>query len=414
MAEEILYLTELLGLRVYDTRKRVLGRVRDAALAPVSHPVRVDRYLVGGGGYALLSVSHDQVERISLDGIWLRGEQLVPYHADEMTLRLERDLLDQQIIDAQGRKVVRVNDVTFEIRREQGHDTLHVLEVDIGLRSVFRRLWQGVLPRRAIRRLQQRIEPNSIRWELCNILEPDPQRRLRLNISTDLLAKMHPADLADIVEELSPEDREAIFEAMEPEVAAEALSEVEPEIQAQIIESLETERAAEILEEMDPDQAADVLGDLEEKRSEEILEEMEGDPKAEVAELLEYDENTAGGLMNTEYVAVHESATSLDALEALRSQPELADTVNTIFVTDLDERLRGAVPVTRVFLSRPETRVSDLLEGDVIKSSVNDKAERVAELFDKYNLMTLPVLDEEQRIAGVVTADDIISLLRRR
>ncbi len=414
MAEEILYLTELLGLKVYDTRKRVLGRVRDAVLVPAVHPVRVDRYLVGASGWALLSVRHDQVERISLDGIWLCDEQLVPYHPGETLLRLERDLLDQQIIDAQGRKVVRVNDVTFDIRSEDGRDALHILEVDIGVRSVFRRLAQGVLPRRVIRRFQRRIAPNSIRWELCNILEPDPQRRLRLNISTALLEKMHPADLADIVEELSPEDREAIFESMEPEAAAEALSEVEPEIQAQIIESLEADRAADILEEMEPDQAADVLGDIEEARSEEILEEMEGEPKADVEELLEYDEDTAGGLMNTTYVAVHEEATAADALEAVRSQPEISDTVNTLLVTDIDGRLRGAMPAARVFLARPETPVTELLDEELIKVNVHEDASRVSEMFDKYNLITLPVVDEEGRLAGVVTADDIISLLRRK
>ena len=243
MADQILYLTELLGLKVYDLKRRLLGRIQDAVLMPVVHPVRVDRYLIaGGGGYSWLGVRHDQIASISLDGIHLADEQLLPYHPDEYMLRLVRDLLDQQIIDAQGRKVVRVTDVTFDIRREAGRDTLHVLEVDIGMRSIFRRLAQGWLPRRVIRRLQSRIPPNSISWGLCNIVEPDPQRRLRLNISMEPLENMHPADLADIVEELSHEDREAIFEAIDTEVAAEALSEMEPELQAQIIESLETEK----------------------------------------------------------------------------------------------------------------------------------------------------------------------------
>ena len=177
-----------------------------------------------------------------------------------------RDLLDQQIIDAQGRKVVRVTDVTFEIRQEDGGEVLWVLDVDIGLRAIFRRLVQGVLPPRWIRRLQGGIPPHSIRWEFCNILEPDPQRRLRLNISNRLLEDMHPADLADIVEDLTPEHREAIFENIDSEVAAEALSEVDPDIQASILESLETEKAAEIVEEMAPDEAADVLARTRSRR----------------------------------------------------------------------------------------------------------------------------------------------------
>jgi len=417
MAEEILYLTELLGLKVYDLRRRPLGRVRDAVLVPRLHPVRVDRYLVaGGGGYTWLYVRHDQVSEITLDGIWLRDELLVPYHADEYALRLVRDLLDQQIIDAQGRKVVRVTDITFEVRREDGHDVLHVLEVDIGMRAVLRRLLQGWVPRRWIRRLQRRIPPNSIRWELCNIVEPDPQRRLRLNISMELLEQMHPADLADIVEELSPEDREAIIEAIDTEVAAEALSELDPEMQAQIIESLDAGKAADILEEMAPDEAADVLGELEEERSEEILEEMESAPKAEVEELLEYDENTAGGLMNTEFIAVHEDASVADAIDALRQRQDLVDTINTVFLTDTDDRLRAALPVGRLFLARPSTKVAELVREDdeVIRVHTGEPAERVLELFDKYNLLTLPVVDEEGRLAGVITADDIISVLRSR
>ncbi len=416
MAEQILFLTELLGLKIYDLKRRVLGRVRDAALSPVVHPLRVDRYIIGGGsGYSWIAVRQDQIASINMDGIFLNDEQLTPFHSDEYHLRLVRDLLDQQIIDAQGRKVVRVNDVTFDIVREGGHDALHVLEVDIGLRSVFRRLVQGTMPRRVIRALQRRIPPNSIRWDLCNIVEPDPQRRLRLNISMAPLEKMHPADLADIVEDLSPEDREAIFEAIDPESAAEALSEMEPEVQAQILESLETEKAADILEEMDPDEAADALNELNESTSEEILEEMEGEPKADVEELLEYDEDTAGGMMNTEYLALHEQATVADALDALRQNQDLVDVVTTLFVTDLDGRLKAALPVARVFLARPATPLADLIpETEVIQAAAGAKSRRVLELFDRYNILTLPVVDDEGRLAGVVTADDVISVLRRK
>lgn len=416
MAEQILFLTELLGLKIYDLKRRVLGRVRDAALSPVVHPLRVDRYIIGGGsGYSWIAVRQDQIASISLDGIFLKDEQLTPFHSDEYHLRLVRDLLDQQIIDSQGRKVVRVNDVTFDIVREGDHDALHVLEVDIGLRSIFRRLVQGTMPRRAIRALQRRIPPNSIRWDLCNIVEPDPQRRLRLNISMAPLEKMHPADLADIVEDLSPEDREAIFEAIDPESAAEALSEMEPEVQAQILESLEAEVAADILEEIDPDEAADALNELHEETSDEILEEMEGEPKADVEELLEYDEDTAGGMMNTEYVALHELATVADALDALRQNQDLVDVVTTLFVTDLDGRLKAALPVARVFLARPATPLAELIvDAEVIKAKAGAKSRKVLELFDRYNILTLPVVDDEGRMAGVVTADDVISVLRRK
>ena len=413
MADQILFLTELLGLKVFDLKGRKLGAVRDAALVPLIDPVRVDRYLISDGG-AWLTVRYDQIRSISLAGIYLRDENLTPYHSDEYMLRLKRDLLDQQIIDAQGRKVVRVNDVTFELREENGNGMLWILEVDIGIRSIFRRVLTGVLPRRWIRRLQVRIPPRSIRWEFCNILEPDPQRRLRLNISNRLLEGMHPADLADIVEELGPEDREAIFENIDSEVAADALSEIDPDIQASILESLETEKAAEIVEEMAPDEAADVLAELEEETTDEILEEMEQAPKSEVEELLEFAEDTAGGLMNTEYVALRESATVADALQALRENEDLLETLNTLFLVDEAERLKGSVPLARLFLHEGATLLASLAAETLIDVPVAERQDRVTELFDKYNLLALPVVDGGRKLAGVITADDIISVLRQK
>jgi magnesium transporter len=413
MADQVLFLTELLGLKVFDLKGRQIGVVKDAAIVPLVDPVRVDRYLISGD-FTWLTVRHDQVKSISLDGIYLREENLTPYHSDEYMLRLVRDLLDQQIIDAQGQKVVRVNDVTFELRHEHTGTVLWVLEVDIGIRSIFRRLLQGLLPRRWVRGLQTRIPPHSIRWEFCNILEPDPQRRLRLNISNRLLEHMHPADLADIVEELSPQDREAIFENIDSEVAAEALSEVDPDIQASILESLETEKAAEIVEEMAPDEAADVLAELEEETSEEILEEMQHQPKAEVRELLEFEEDTAGGMMNTEYVALNEHATVGDALNALRSNEELLENLNTLFLIDEKEHLKATVPLARLFLHEGTTPLLLLANGPPIEVPVTEHQDRITELFDKYNLLALPVVDEHNKLTGVITADDIISVLRQK
>lgn len=413
MAEEFLYLTELFGLKVYDLKGRKLGVVKDAAIVPLVDPVRIDRFLLSGDG-TLLTIRFDQIKTISLDGIHLRDENLTPYHSDEYMLRLARDLLDQQIVDAQGRKVVRVNDITFELREENGSQILWVLEVDIGIRSIFRRLLRGIIPPRWIRGMQMRIPPHSIRWEFCNILEPDPQRRLRLNISNKLLENMHPADLADIVEALGPEDREAIFENIDSEVAAEALSEVDLEIQASILESLETETAADIVEEMAPDEAADVLAELEEDTSDEILEEMEHDPKHEVEELMEFAEDTAGGLMNTEYVALPAEATVSHALTALKENEDLLETLNTLFLIDEDERLVATVPLARLFLQEGDARLVDLAAETLIQVPVNERQDRVTELFDKYNLLALPVTGHDHKLAGVITADDIISVLRQR
>jgi len=413
MDEGILYLTELIGVKVYDLKGRRIGTLRDAALVPLIDPVRLDRYLVGAGP-GWLSLRYDQIQSIGADGIHLNDERLTPYHSDEYMLRMVRDLLDQQIIDAQGRKVVRVNDVTFLKECENGHDVLHILEVDIGIRSMFRRMLRGIVSPVVVRRLQSRIRPHSIRWEFCNMLEADPQRRVRLNISNKLLEDMHPADLADIVENLGHEDRAAIFNAVDTETAADLLSEVEPEIQTRIIESLKVDKAADILEEMEPSDAADLLNDLEEDRSEQILDEMEPADKEEVEELLDFRDNTAGGLMDPGYLSLREDATVADAMAELKKNEQALDNLHTVFLVDRENRLRYAVPLAKLFFTAGDTPLKELASDPLLCVASDEKQDRVAEMFDKYNLLTLPVLDDQEHLIGVITVDDVVALLRQR
>ena len=413
MAEEILYLSELLGLKVYDLKGRLLGVLRDAALVPLIDPVRLDRYLVGAGP-GWLSIRYDQIQTINNDGIRLKDELLTPYHSDEYMLRMARDLLDQQIIDALGRKVVRVNDVTFLKECENDSDVLHILEVDIGIRSIVRRLLQGIVPASSIRKVQSRIPTHSIRWEFCNILEADPQRRIRLNISNKLLEGMHPADLADILENLGHEDRAAIFGNMDSEAAAELLTEVEPELQTRIIESLDADKAAEILEEMEPSEAADLLNELEEERSEEILDEMEQEDKEEVEELRDFPDDSAGGLMDTGYLALPLTATVAEAMEAMRNFEEGVEELYALFLTDEENRLRFSVPLARLFFAAGDTLLTELASDPLLLVQSDENLDRVSEMFDKYNLLALPVIDDRGQLIGVITVDDVVALLRQR
>lgn len=407
-----LYISELLGVRVFDTKGRRIGSLRDAAIVPLIDPRRVDRYLVGAGP-GWLSIRYDQIREISAAGIHLKDEQLTPYHSDEYMLRIVRDLMDQQIIDAQGRKLVRVNDVTLSLAQEDGLPVLRVLEVDIGVRSILRRVLRGIVPPSTIRRLQDRIPPRSIGWEFCNILEPDPQRRVRLNISNKLLENMHPADLADIVENLGHEDRTAIFNTMDSETAAELLSEVDLDMQTQIIESLHTEKAAEILEEMEPSEAADVLHELEHDKSEEILDEMEPEDKQDLEELLEFRDDTAGGLMDTGYIQLLTDATVADAMRELKNQEESLENVHDLFVVDAADHLMGVVPLAKLLFAPGETKLLELAQENLVFVHSDEKQDRVAESFDKYNLLSLPVVDKGKRLIGVITVDDVVSLLRQ-
>src|SRR6202046_372467 len=337
MAGNFFYFPTLLGLPVFDLKHRRIGRVRDAAIVPLIHPARIDRYLVGAGA-SWLSVRYAQISTISLQGIQLSNKRLYPYHSDEYMLRIQRDLLDQQIIDVNGRKVVRVTDVSFELRRDARY-SLVIVEVDVGIRSILRRLLQGLVPPRWIRRLQQPVTPNSIRWDFCNIVEADPLRRLRLNISNEKLERLHPADLADIVEELGPAEREAIMGTIDSEVAAEALSEIDPKMQASILEALEPEVAADIVEEMSPDEAAHALSELKEDTTAEILDEMETEPLSDVTELLEYDEGTAGGMMNTEAIVLPEDTTLATGMLSLRQHEDLLENTHVLFLASPSGRV---------------------------------------------------------------------------
>jgi CBS domain-containing protein len=357
---------------------------------------------------ALAAVSGAGVRAAGLAAEW------PAFAGGEGLLLLERDLLDQQIIDVHGRKVVRVNDVDLAPEPVNGHVVLRIREVDVGARGAVRRLLKGVVPLGVLRLLLERIPARGIPWEFVDLIETDPARRVKLKISHDRLAKLHPADLADIIEELAPAEREAVFETLDHEVAADALEEIDPKLQVSIVESLDSDRAADIVEEMNPAAAADLLGDLSEETSEGILEEMRPAEREEVSELLEFKENTAAGRMTTDYLYFASSATVEDAIQALGSYEGAPETLSALYVVDHDEKLIGTVSLASLALAREETRLSALITQPVISCPGSAGEKDVVELFDKYNLLSLPVVDEQGRLVGVITADDVISLLRSK
>ena len=408
-----LALTELLGRPVIEASGQVCGRVREVALTPADDRARVSNLIVRTkGGDRLLPFS----AVVSVNGGIRAASKAADWASPQPDglFLLERDLLDQQIIDVYGRKVVRVNDVDLLPESTAGHIQLKVGSVDVGLRGAIRRLLKGVVPMTALRVMLQRIPPRLIPWEFVDLIETDPARRVKLKISHDRLARLHPADIADIVEELAPDEREAVFETLDEEVAAEALEEVHPKVQKAIVESLDSERAAEIVEEMDPDAAADLLADLPEERTSEILQEMAPEEREEMAELLEFGETTAAGRMNTEFLALDPHATVNDAIEALRKFEGGVETVSTIYLVEKDGTLKGAVPLAKLVLSKSDEKLTSLTQHPLISCHAGAREKEVAELFDKYNLLTLPVVDDKKKLTGVITSDDVISLLRAK
>jgi len=409
-----LSLSELLGLTVYDSTGAASGRVREAAIATQEDRSKVSSLIVKTPtGSRVLPCS--AVTRIE-GGVRASSgaADWPPANGAEGLFLLSRDLLDQQVIDVHGRKVVRVNDVDFYQENAQNHLVLKIEGVDIGTRGALRRLLKGLVPMALLRKIVLRIPPREIPWEFVDLIETDPARRVKLKISHDRLAKLHPADIADIVEELTPNEREAVFETLDEEVAAEALEELEPKVQKAVVESLDSDRAAEIVEEMEPDAAADLLADLPEDRTEEILVQMQPEERQEVADLLEFEENTAAGRMTTEYIAVPIDGTAHDAVEAMRAFEGRMENMSTVYIVSSEGTLVGAIPVVKIVLAKPETPMLALTEEPLIYCKTDAKEKEFAELFDKYNLLTLPVIDEYSHLVGVITPDDVISMLRAK
>jgi sporulation protein YlmC with PRC-barrel domain len=329
-------------------------------------------------------------------------------------LYLQQDLIDRQIIDVNGHKVVRVNDVDLEWMGHGAAHLLRVTEVEIGLRGAFRRVFKGILPRTRLESISRRLTAHAIPWKFVDVIEVDPARRVKLRIEYERLADIHPSDLADILEDLAPAEREAVFASLDEEVAADALEEVEPKLQKALLEKLDEERIADIVEEMDPGAAADLLAELSEEQSEAILEEMEPEERQEVEELLEFDEKSAAGCMTTDFVHLSTEATVGQAVEALRGFDGDPDQLTEIYLLNDQDVLQGVIPLARLVMALPETRLDVLAETQVISCGAEVHQNELAELFDKYNLHELAVVDGQNRMVGVVHADQVIGFLREK
>ncbi len=422
-----------MGAAVLDADGRPLGHVREFAVEPAIDAAHVLGLIVrmrgvltkpkkSGRTHGALVPIHSI--RLNDAGAMQLREDALPVELadDERFLLLERDLLDQQIIDVHGHKVVRVNDVDLIWDCAAGAQlSLRIAQVEVGTRGAVRRLLKG-LPVGTVEALAARIGSRVIPWEFVDLIDRDPARRVKLKIEQERLSRMHPSDLADILEELAPAERQALFRSLDEEVAAEALEEVDPKLQRALIEDLDSESVAGIVEEMDPGAAADLLSELTEERSDAILGEMDPEERQEVEELLEFSGDSAAGQMTTDYIALPAAALVSDAIRALGEYEGDLETITDIYLlghagepeTRAEGKLIGLVPLVRLLLAPQDAPLSSLPAGHLVCCSVDDSAKKVAELFDKYNLRSLAVVDDEKHLAGVILAEHVIALLRAR
>jgi magnesium transporter len=408
----------LLGRSVVDGEGQSLGTVKDFAVDVSADQLHVAALVLAHREgrtvkKTLLPVTQVVWPEVADAALKATGKP-EKYKDQNEFLLLDYDLLDQQIIDVDGRKVVRVNDVDLMWEAGAGaEDTagLRIVDVEVGNRGALRRLFKG-LPINAVEGFVDRFKPRVIPWACVDLIERDPARRVRLKIGQERLSKLHPSDIADILEELAPAEREAVFSSLPEETAAETLEEVDPRMQKALLQGLDSERAADILEEMDPGAAADVLAELSEEETEAILVEMEPEERHEVEELLEFSANSAAGRMTTDYVSSPKEATVADAVQALRDFEGDPDTITEIYLIGKDEKLVGVVMLPRLLLSPSDTTLASLSEGHNVRCSLDASDRDVAELFDKYNLRSLPVVDHQGRMAGTIHAEQVIAQLR--
>jgi magnesium transporter len=412
----MIYFTELENLPVYDVKGHYMGRLVDLVVDSSQDALRVAAYLIKTRKKNTLCITHEQMQSISVRA----GQTSVPqeavrcYSPDEGLMHIKKDVLDQQIIDVNNRKVVRVNDVDFDIQPTDGHTELRILAVNVGWGAAIRRLLQGILAKHVIRQISGLMSSKTIPWGFVNLIESDPARRVKLRISFDRLASLHPADIAEILEELSRQEQKAVIESLDDETAAQAISEIPTKMQADLLESMPAEKAADVLEEMPADEAADILQEMPPETSAELLADMEKEEAKDVRDLLGFEENTAGALMTTDFIVLGDSATVEGAIVGLKYYEGPLESVHVVLLVNKDMILTGSVTLARILLAEAKTPLSQLTSGPLISVNAHADNKSVVDLFHKYNLVVLPVVDEVGRMLGVVTADDVLELVIQR
>lgn len=398
------FISQIIGRTVVDSEGEKLGRVDEvlAAQKPASqHPVLV-----------ALAVEHNkQISYYPFSEISVLFAQVIPlshkksvlpaYPVKGDEIRVLQEVLDKQIIDTNGIRVVRVNDL--ELTRVGTE--YYIANVDISWLGIIRRMGLGKLADRLAVRFEHDPRKNFISWDSVELIH---DQYMRLKVPVDKLSELHPADIAEIISDMSHTDSGRLLNTLDIEHLADALEEVEPDFQATLVESMSDEKVADVLEEMSPDEAADLLAELPEERSKDLLELMEDEEAEDVKMLLSYPEDSAGGMMTTDIATIRPGLTAEKAIEELRNTATEAESLFYVYVTDEENHLLGVISLSDLVLAKPRTPVAEFMHKKVVSANVLEKQDTLAQLVAKYNLLTLPVVDDEEHLLGMVTADDAL------
>jgi CBS domain-containing protein/sporulation protein YlmC with PRC-barrel domain len=396
------FFSQIQGKPIYDHQGRQVGNLRDLAIRWEAGTPRVTGIKYAKGVQRHIPV--DQINRIHDTRLDLHQEldeaTLIPMHPDE--LYLDKWIMDKQIIDLKGSKVVRVNDIKLIWLQTNGQRYIVPTAVDIGFRGLARRL--------GVEFLFRRLHNHFVWWEFIQHLE-EKTASLILRGEKQQLDQLHPADLAEIIEDLDYKKRADFIEDLDVEVAAEAFVEMELDTQIEILEHMDSQQASDLLEEMPPDEAADLLAELPEEKSVELLNLMEPEEAQEVRELMDYEEGTAGSLMTPEYIALSPEITAAEAIRQLRTLAAEAETIYYLYILQEDETLIGVLSLRDLIMSEPEAKLEDLMQTRLLSVLPQDSDRDVAETMNKYNLLAIPVVDAENHMLGIITVDDVLEML---
>lgn len=399
-----LFVSEILGEPVLDQRGEELGRLKDLVIVKADPLPKVSAIILERKKrpYMIEWASLELFNKRIITARILSSE-LRPYDMTSPDLLAVRDLLDKQIVDVNGIKVVRVNDIKLE-----GYESEALLiAVDVGIRGLLRRLGFEKRGEDVLSLFKVKIPQNLISWNYIQPLQPK-LTALTLTVPRQMLSELHPADIAELIRQVPHQEGVAFLKNLDVDVAADTISELNPETQVEIIKDMDTEKASDIIEMMSPDVAADVLSELPADKAREILEHIEKEDAEDIQELLGHEEDTAGGLMTNEFIVYPPDMTVQEVLKRFKEDASEIETVYYIYVTDSSERLLGVLSLRELLMAPPEARLSEIMVTK-LKTVTPDVDEKVvAEVFTKYNLVALPVVDTEGALLGIVTVDDVM------
>ncbi len=404
------YLSRIIGNKIFSGEYSIIGKLQDLIVdVNFIRPRIVAAKVKTGGQSKILDFSGFTISKEN-------GQYLIKCNKvskveilNENTLYLVKHILDKQIVDMDGRKLVRVNDLRMAILASG----VLLVAVDVGIEGILRRLGIAKPIKKMLKPFAKSVPSKLILWDEVETIDFS-NKGIKLSKAYSKLSTLHPSDLADIIEDLDSKTQAEIFASLDEERAADVLEELETEAKIKVIGSMPLEKAADVLEKMPADEVADLLDEIDEQKAEELLDEMENEASEEVRGLMEYPENSVGSLMATDYISFSEKMTVSETINELRRLKPEPDTIYYLYVVDGRENLIGTVSLRDIVISEPDTVLNDIMNKNVIHVYDNDKIDSLAEIISKYSLLAIPVVDADMKMLGVVVIDDVVYDLMKR